>query len=193
MAIIKANYRARGTKTGGGTVKAMGRAAKYYTYREGADVAERAWQTADGRAVEYDEARELIRDGARTHGYSYRIVLSTKEADIGAEGYHAVLGDRFKDYLFVEHHNTDFPHAHVIAWTSKVLSRAELGAMRGQLLTLEQTQARELVSDQAKERNGGQDVQPSIREADQALDLWQAIGIPQAPERSRDHGPDLGY
>ena len=92
MAIIKANYRARGAKQGGETVKAMGRAAKYYTFREGPDVAGRGWRTADGRQVEYDEARELIRDGARTHGYSYRIVLSTKEADIGEEGYRAVLG-----------------------------------------------------------------------------------------------------
>ena len=147
----------------------MGRAANYYTHREGEDKGDRTWRTADGQAVEYLEARERIREGARTHGYSYRMVLSTKEADIGAEGYREVLGDRFKHYLFIEHHNTDFPHAHVIAWTSKVLSRAELGAMREQLLSLEQAKAREQ----------GQ----HISTPEPQRDLWQEIGIPQGSKQ----------
>lgn len=122
----------------------MGRACKYYTYREGADQAQRQWRNVDGEVLSYDRAREEIREQSKTWGYSYRIVLSTEAARIGPEGYQQVLAGRFEHAYFIEHLNTDHPHAHVITFTKKILSRAELKGMREQLRELEQAKEREL-------------------------------------------------
>lgn len=84
--------------------------------------------------------REIYALG-RAHPYTYRIVLSIKAGDIGPAGYRAALGGRFERYFFVEHHNTDYPHAHVIGYTARRLSRDELRTMRARVLELEQQRA----------------------------------------------------
>jgi len=150
MAIVKANYQPRAK---GKAVKAMGRACSYYTFREGDDQARRTWHGADGRLLSYDQVREEIREHAREAGYSYRIVLSTKSkaCDIGLEGYQAVLKEQFGDYYLIRHDNTDFPHAHVIAFSSRTLKRAELVQLRERLL--EREHARELEREQQVEQS----------------------------------------
>ena len=54
-----------------------------------------------------------------------------------------VLGDRFTHYYVVAHHNTAYPHAHVIGYTSTKLSKTALNTMRAQVTTLEQAHAQE--------------------------------------------------
>lgn len=89
---------------------------------------------------------------ARNHAYTYRLVLSTKEADIGPGGYKEVLGDRFTPYYFVEHHNTDFPHAHVLGYTATKLSKAELIEMRGRLMEREQVHTYTVIQERQARR-----------------------------------------
>lgn len=147
MAIVKANYQPRAD---GKAAKAATRAARYYTFREGPDRADRRWQVSDGRTdLQYDDVKSDIWKDAKTYGYMYRVVLSTKDADIGAAGYQEVLKERFERWYFVEHHNTDFPHAHVVGFRKALFKKAELVAMRAQVLELEQARAQEQAQEEA--------------------------------------------
>lgn len=152
---MKANYVTRGGTTAK-AAKAASRAARYYTFRDGPDQASRIWHTSDGRTASYDAIKGQIRADAKAYGYTYRVVLSTKDADITAEGYRQVLADRFERWYFIEHHNTDFPHAHVIGFRKQLVKKAELQAMREQVAALEQARAQEQAAqrDQAHEHDG---------------------------------------
>lgn len=151
MAIANGNYvcRAKGAKG------AMLKAAKYYTYREGPDLRSRQWYSQDG-ALSYDELTECVKEHAQAYGYSYRIVLSTKEARVSIDDYRDTLGDRFGEYYLIEHDNTDHPHAHVIAFTKKMLKGQEFTAMRERLAERERAAELEQAAqrDQAQDRDG---------------------------------------
>ncbi len=121
--------------------KKIRQAAKYYTFRDGPDLAQRVWHTSDGRVVLYDAVQTELAAGAKASAYTYRVVLSTKAVDLGPAGYHQVLAGHFERYAFIEHHNTEFPHAHVIGFRTERVKKAELQALRGTLLELEQARA----------------------------------------------------
>jgi hypothetical protein len=145
MAIIKASYqtRAKGTK---GVMDSH----RYYSYREGPDLAERQWYDRDGRALDFDQAREEIRERAQHYGYTYRITLSTAEAELSPDDYRTVLGEQFPEYYLIEHANTEHPHAHVMAFGKQTVKRDELASMRERLSEREQVREQELVREQAR-------------------------------------------
>ncbi len=187
MAIVKANYTVRG-KVASRTAKQISHAAHYYTYRDGPDRDERVWYAKDGRSGPYDAFKSEIYAHAKTHLYSYRVVLSTSVADLGPAGYHAVIGERFSQYYFVEHHNTAYPHAHVIGYRATKLSRTDLNMMRGQVKDLEQARAQERMqhADASLEWST-----PMERTAN--LDVSMAsdrLGTQPAGHRSRGRGVD---
>jgi hypothetical protein len=128
MAIANGNYvcRAKGAKG------AMLKAAKYYTFHEGPDQRSRQWYSKDV-ALSYDELAERVKEHTQSYGYSYRIVLSTKDARVSIDDYRATLGDRFAEYYLIEHDNTDHPHAHVIVFTKKKLKGQEFVQMCARL------------------------------------------------------------
>ena len=167
MAVVKANYSRGGTKA----VKTILKAAKYYTFREGPDLAQRVWHISDGRAVLYNAVHAELAAGAKDARYTYRVVLSTRDADIGAEGYHQILAGHFAHYYFIEHHNTDYPHAHVIGFRGQRVKKGELQALRGKLLELEQTRAQQQALGNEVELSGSR---------------------PVRQERARDDGLELG-
>ena len=140
MAIVKASFLRRSQGTA--TPKAITRAATYYTFRDGPDRAERQWHTSDGRTTSYEAIADELRAHARSHAYSYRVVVSTKEAALGPQDYHQALRDRFATYYFIQHGNTAFPHAHVIGFRDQRLSRTDLQAMQGHVAALEHAQQR---------------------------------------------------
>ncbi len=179
MAIVKASYSLRG-RNGRTAARRASRAAYYYTYRDGPDRDGRVWYANDGRSGPYDRFKADIYAQAQTHAYTYRILLSTTAADVGPADYQAVLGERFAHYYFVEHHNTAYPHAHVIGYTATKLSRSDLNAMRAQVQTLEQAraQARTQTADPSWERAATPDVNVSS-------DL---PGAQPMRHRSRGHG-----
>ncbi len=142
MAIIKANYTRQG-RTPTTTAKKISHAAHYYTYRDGPDREGRVWYAKDGRRGPYDAFKAEIYAHAKVHPYTYRVMLSSNVADLGPAGYHAVIGERFSQYYFVEHHNTAYPHAHVIGYRPTKLSRTDLNTMRAQVKALEQARAQE--------------------------------------------------
>ncbi len=139
MAIVRANYIRRGKRA----AKATRQAAKYYTFRSGRDLAQRVWHTSDGRVVLYDTVQAELAAGAKASAYTYCMVLSTKDVDLGPAGYHEVLAGQFERYAFIEHHNTEFPHAHVIGFRAQRVKKAELQTLRGTLLELEQARAQQ--------------------------------------------------
>ena len=119
-------------------MKTTRKAAKYYTFRSGPDLAQRMWHTSDGRVALYDAVEAEIAAGAQAYAYTYRVVLSTKAVDLGAASYHHALAGQFERYYFVEHHNTAYPHAHVIGFRQRLVRKGELQAIRGKLVELEQ-------------------------------------------------------
>jgi len=150
MAIIKSSYQTRSKG-----IKRVMESFRYYSYRQGPDLAERQWYSQDGRALDFEGAREEIRDRAQHYGYTYRITLSTKEVALAPDDYRAVLGDQFQDYYFVPHRNTEHPHVHVVAFGKKVVHRDGLAAMRERLS--EREQAHEQVHSQEIEQQPDQE------------------------------------
>ncbi len=169
MAVVKANYNRRGTQA----VKTTWKAAKYYTFRSGPDLAQRVWHTSDGRVALYDTVEAEIAAGARAYPYTYRVVLSTQAVDLGAAGYHQVLAGQFERYYFIEHHNTEFPHAHVIGFRNQPIRKAALQAIRGKVLELEQGRI-------------------SVQQHQQGKDVETRGAVRHRQERERGNGIDYG-
>jgi hypothetical protein len=143
MAIVKANYITRG-KTAAKALKQARQAASYYGFRKGPDRAGRIWHAEDRRTLLHADVSVQIAAGATDYPYTYRLVLSTSDVDIGAEGYHQVLAGHFEHYYFVEHHNTNYPHAHVIGFRQRLVRKGELQAIRGKLVEVEQAREQQL-------------------------------------------------
>jgi hypothetical protein len=112
------------------------RGLRYYTFREEAAHPRgrpRVWHADDGRALDYAAARAEIPAGAREAPYTYRLVLSTKDAALTPDDYGDVLGRGFDRWYFTAHHGGDHPHAHGIAFAPRPLRVQELTALRAAL------------------------------------------------------------
>ena len=159
MAIVKANYLPRGR-----TARA---AAKYYTFRDGPDRLTRIWHTSDGRAALYDEVQAELAAGAAAYAYTYRMVLSPQAVDLGPAGYHQALAGRFEHYYFIEHHNTAYPHAHVIGFRRTRVRKAELQDLRRTVRDLEQARAQDQQHARAQAQTPARDPTRAMRQMDQ--------------------------
>ncbi len=178
MAIIKASYqtRAKGTK---GVMDSY----RYYSYREGPDLAQRQWYDRDGRALDFDEAKEEIRERAEHYGYTYRVILSTEEARLSPDEYRAVLADQFPEYYLIEHANTEHPHAHVVAFGKQRVAKDELEVMRERLGEREQVRAQERAQEQERTRE-------QARKQEQEVAREQARAQEHARKQELDRGWD---
>jgi hypothetical protein len=110
MAILKANYLPQ-AQTG-----RIGRSVAYYTWREGTDQQPRSWHDQDGRELNYDAAKEEVTEHASEASFTYRIVLSTRDAQLDHEQYAAVFNEHFDDFYLTTHHAGSHPHAPAIAF-----------------------------------------------------------------------------
>ncbi len=148
MAIVKANFRtrAKATKAGG-----VARSVAYYTFR-GQPERPRTWETDDGRELRYNATRREVMAQAHASTYTYRIVLSTRDAPLENADYRTVLGERFDRWYITQHHEGEHPHAHVIAFTNQRLNTADLRGMRQELLAREQDRERDWERERAHER-----------------------------------------
>jgi len=147
MAIVKANYVPQ-AQSG-----RIGRSVAYYTWREGADQQPRPWHDQDGRELHYDAAKVEVGEHASEASFTYRIVLSTRDAQLDHEQYAAVLNDHFDDFYLTTHHAGEHPHAHAIAFSDHRLSAGELGEMREHLQELEIEREQQLELDPLNERS----------------------------------------
>jgi hypothetical protein len=149
------------------------RGLRYYTFREEPAHPRgrpRVWHSDDGRALDYTAAKAEIPAGAQEALYTYRLVLSTKDAPLTPADYAAVL-DRggFDRWYFTAHHGGDHPHAHGVAFATRRRGRDELNAVRAALGTRER----------ARERTRCQDAEsptparvPRAPQRTQELELW---------------------
>ena len=165
MAYFHARYTPRGPA---GNLR---RGLRYYTWRE-EDAhphgRPRVWHAHDGRELDYAAAKAEIPAGAQEAPYTYRLVLSTKDAPLTPEDYAAVL-DRggFDRWYFTQHHGGDHPHAHGVAFAARLRGRDELNAVRAALGDRERA-----------------------RERDRAR-TDDAVPTPAQPLRATDHAPEL--
>jgi hypothetical protein len=143
MSIVKANYLSQ-AQSG-----RIGRSVAYYTWREGADQQPRTWHDQDGRLLPYEAAKHEVAEHASEASYTYRIVLSTRDATLEPEHYAAVLNEHFDEFFLTTHHAGSHPHAHVIAFSDHRLGADELGEMRGHLHELEIGREHQLEADQS--------------------------------------------
>jgi len=138
VAIVKANYLRGGAP---GTAARVRGAAGYYTWRPADGLergAGRTWYAAaehDGAVRELDPraARAEIVSGAEGAAYTYRLVLSTREAELAPADYAAVLDRHFDTWYFTLHHEEEHPHAHAIAFADARLDVDDLRDLREQL------------------------------------------------------------
>ena len=79
MAILKANYLPQAQS------ERISRSVAYYTWREGLDQQLRTWHDQDGRQLGYDTAKDEVAEHASEASYTYRIVLSTRDAALDPE------------------------------------------------------------------------------------------------------------
>lgn len=135
MAVVKVNY-LKGKKAPGGAAAA----GDYYTHRDGPDRSQRIWYEPSGEKIEkWRDIRAEIRDEAKEHKYTYRIVLSQEQGRFGPEHYREVVqAAGLENSYLVVHENTENQHAHAIAFTDKRINRKDLAAMRGRMSELEQ-------------------------------------------------------
>jgi hypothetical protein len=147
MAIVKANYLPQ-AQSG-----RIGRSVAYCTWREGADQQPRSWHDQDGRELHYDTAKDEVAEHAWEASYTYRIVLSTRDAALDPEHYAAVLNEHFDDFYLTTHHAGEHPHSHAIAFSDHRLSAGELGEMREHLHELEIEREQQLELDPMSERS----------------------------------------
>ena len=137
MAILRANYQPK-SRAGG-----IGRSVAYYTWREGADQP-RTWHDQDGRELGYDAVKEEVTEHASESAYTYRVVLSTRDATLDHADYAEVLGEQFDCWYVTTHHAGSHPHAHAIAFTDELLDVDEVRRMREHLHDLELEAERQL-------------------------------------------------
>jgi hypothetical protein len=147
MAILKAHYLPQAQS------ERISRSVDYYTWREGADDQPRTWHDQDGRELGYDAAKEEVAEHASEASYTYRIVLSTRDAQLDPEHYAAVLKEQFDDFYLTAHHAGDHPHAHAIAFSDHRLNAGELGEMREHLHEFEIKREQQLELDPMNERS----------------------------------------
>ena len=148
MAIVKANFRtsSQATKAGG-----IARSVAYYTFRGRPEQA-RIWETDDGRELRYNATRREVMAQAREATYTYRIVLSTRDAPLDQGDYRDALGSRFDHWYMTQHHEGEHPHAHVIAFTNQRLGVADLRGIRQELLVREREREQERARGRERER-----------------------------------------
>ncbi|GAC1646604.1 MAG: hypothetical protein NVS4B2_35840 [Chloroflexota bacterium] len=89
---------------------------------------------------------------ARGAIYTYRIVLSTRDAPLKNADYREALGGRFDRWYITQHHEGEHPHAHVIAFTNQRLNTTDLRGMREELLVRERDREREWERERAHKR-----------------------------------------
>src|SRR5687768_10815260 len=94
--------------------------------------------------MSYAAVHAAVAEHAACSAYTYRLVVSTKDADVGVDGYRQALTRQFDRFYLIPHHHTAYPHAHVIGFRTQRASKDELTALRTRVLTLEQAAARTL-------------------------------------------------
>ena len=145
------------------TTGAIRQAAKYYTYRTGADLEAggRTWATGDGRTgLRLEDVRHELRAHATASRQVYIFVLSTRDAALGVDDYRATLDGHYDHYYLIEHHNTDHPHCHGIGFRDTQFKKAELRTMYNELGQRERSAER--VRDRQPERSAGRDVTDQV-------------------------------
>jgi hypothetical protein len=147
MAILKANYL---PKSQSGRIS---RSVAYYTWREGTDQQPRSWRDQDGRELGYNAAKEEVVEQASEASYTYRIVLSTRDATLDRDEYALILDRHVDRFYLTTHHAGDHPHAHAIAFSDSRLGTGDLAEMRHQLRELELDHERQLEFDAANEQS----------------------------------------
>jgi hypothetical protein len=147
-----AYFHARYTPRGPGPTRNVRRGVAYYTWREeGAHPRgrPRVWHAHDGRELDYAAARAEIPAGARDAPYTYRLVLSTRDAPLTPEDYAAALRrGGFDRWYFTRHHGGVHPHAHAVAFAARPRRRDELNAVRAALGDRERERAQQLTGPQ---------------------------------------------
>jgi hypothetical protein len=184
MAIVKTNYVCR--KNGAG--RAMQKSVHYYTFRAGEDQRSRQWYAKDGRPLDYKTVEQEIGEHSQTYGYSYRVMISTKDQDarLDASDYQNALGDRFAEYYFIQHDNTEHPHAHAIAFTKKQLSKGDLEQFRDRVSTREV----ELMRHHDREQQQQQDLEKIDELQQQQREPAANQELGPAVQRYPDHLPE---
>jgi len=94
--------------------------------------------------MDYEQVWHEVTDRAHEAGYTYRVMLSTRDVELDTDDYARVLSGQFGEWYLTTHHAGAHPHAHAIAFSDHRLNVRDLREMRAELADLELTRERAL-------------------------------------------------
>lgn len=123
--IVRLQFHRNRTPTGRPSATAARKLAHYLAYGRGrpAEQAQRPqrgiWFTETGQTHSHEEVLAWVAAQGKSHGYTYQLLLSVKEADLTAADYLPAMtagGELFSAWRLITHRDTDHSHAHVLAF-----------------------------------------------------------------------------
>ena len=166
------------------------------------------WLDPAGRPCRHEEVLQWVRQQGTSHEMTYQFILSVKETELTAEAFNRAMaagGPLFDEWRLIQHTDTDYPHAHALAFGDQPVQVKEEAfqswwqAVR-QALEREQTAAIELQREQALEQARSRQLQREaalVQEAahrEQAERLAQQVEAEMAQsETKREQEQDRGW
>ncbi|MCB8947944.1 MAG: hypothetical protein H6653_08000 [Ardenticatenaceae bacterium] len=77
------------------------------------------WLDPAGRPCRHEEVLQWVREQGTSHEMTYQFILSVKETELTAEAFNRAMaagGPLFDEWRLIQHTDTDYPHAHALAF-----------------------------------------------------------------------------
>ena len=77
------------------------------------------WLDPAGRLCRHEEVLQWVREQGMSHEMTYQFILSVKETELSAEAFNRAMaagGPLFEEWRLIQHTDTDYPHAHALAF-----------------------------------------------------------------------------
>ena len=77
------------------------------------------WLDQAGRPCTHEEVLQWVREQGMSHEMTYQFILSVKEMELTAEAFNRAMaagGPLFDEWRLIQHTDTQYPHAHALAF-----------------------------------------------------------------------------
>ena len=77
------------------------------------------WLDPAGRPCRHEEVLQWVREQGMSHEMTYQFILSVKETELTAEAFNRAMaagGPLFDEWRLIQHTDTQYPHAHALAF-----------------------------------------------------------------------------
>lgn len=136
--ITDSRYYKNTTKKGNPTTAKVGQSVRYYGYgvkeegQEYDNAVRGEWLNPEGNEVSHQEVMAWSSEQALEHTYTYTMMFSVRDGQMEGSDFVEAMNaqEQFGDYRLIMHTDTEHDHAHIMAFSDKVLSRSEFKEWR---------------------------------------------------------------